>query len=123
MTGRCGGTIKLELNDDALEKKIAAASGYPELAGEVESAIQRDGLEAFRHECFHPVDNRMSWIPERNDKPYYEKHGQAKVAAGKYDRTVRYAEHIVPLQTAFWAALQRTLDVSEVTGSVGAEMR
>lgn len=123
MTGRCGGTIKLELNDDALEKKIAEALAYPELAGEVESAIQRDGLEAFRHECFHPVDNRMSWIPERNGKPYYEKHGQAKVAAGKYGRTVRYAEHIVPLQRAFWEALQRTLDVSEITSSVGAAVR
>jgi hypothetical protein len=123
MTGRCGGTIKLELNDDALEKKVAAALAYPELAGEVENAIQRDGIEAFRHECFHPVDNRISWLPEGNGKPYYEKHGQSKVAAGKYDRSVRYAEHIVPLQTAFWEALQRALDASEVTGVVGATMR
>jgi hypothetical protein len=65
----------------------------------------------------------MSWIPERNGKPYYEQHGQSKVAAGKYARSVRYAEHIVPLQTAFWAALQRTLDTHVETGTVGAGMR
>jgi hypothetical protein len=123
MTGRCGGTIKLELNDDALERKVTAALAYLELASEVESAIQRDGFEAFRHECFHPVGNRMRWIPERNGKPYYEEHGRSRVAAGKYDRSVRYEEHIVPLQTAFWKTLQRTLDTHVETGTIGAGMR
>jgi len=123
MTGRCGGTIKLELNDDALERKVTAARAYPEMASEVEGAIQRDGFEAFRHECFHPVGNRMRWIPERNGKPYYEEHGRSRVAAGKYDRSVRYEEHIVPLQTAFWKTLQRTLDTHVETGTIGAGMR
>jgi hypothetical protein len=123
IAGRCGGTIKLELNDDALGRKVEAALGYPELAGEVESAIRRDGVESFRHECFHPVDNRASWIPEGTGRPYYEKHGLSKVAAGKYDRSVRYAEHILPLQTAFWNALRRTLESRAETGTTGAAMR
>ena len=48
---------------------------------------------------------------------------QRLFAAGKYDRSVRYEEHIVPLQTAFWKTLQRILDTHVETGTIGAGMR
>jgi hypothetical protein len=123
MAGRCGGTIRLKLDDDALQRKLAAAFAYPELAGEVEAAVQRDGVEAFRYECLHPVDNRATWTPVGNNKPHYEEHGQSRVASGKYRHPVRYAEHLVPLQTAFWEALNKTLDTPVGTRTVGAETR
>jgi hypothetical protein len=123
IAGRCSDAIRLTLDDDALEQKIAAAVAYPELASEVEGAIRREGLEAFRYECLHPVDNRTSWTPDQNSKPHYEEHGESRVASGKYRHPVRYAEHIVPLQTAFWETLSKTLDTQVWTSSVGAEMR
>ena len=123
MAGRCGGTIRLTLDDDALERKLAAAHAYPELVGEVKTAIQRDGIEGFRYECLHPVDNRISWAPEGNGKPHYEMHGESRVASGKYRRPVRYAEHIVPLRTAFWETLDKNLETQVGISPVGAEMR
>src|SRR5262249_55611949 len=97
VAGRCRGGIRLELDDDALGRKLAAAHAYPELAAEVEAAIDRDGLDAFRYECLHPVDNRKHWTPGRNGIPYYEEHGWSRVATGKYAQVVRYSEHIAPL--------------------------
>jgi hypothetical protein len=123
MAGRCGGTIRLTLDDDALERKLAAAYAYPELVGEVEAAIQRDGIDGFRYECLHPVDNRTSWAPDRKSKPHYEVHGESRVASGKYQRPLRYAEHIVPLRTAFWETLDKNLDTQVGTRTVGAQMR
>jgi AcrR family transcriptional regulator len=110
IAGRCEGTIRLKLDDEALERKLAAALAYPELADEVEAAVRRDGIEAFRWECLHPVNNRKSWTPVEKSKPYYEEHGEARVASGKYQRLVRYAEHIAPLHTALWKAISQSLD-------------
>ena len=109
IAGRCAGTIRLRLGDDALERKVADALAYPELAGEVEAAIRRDGIEAFRYECLHPVDNRMSWTPAEGDEPHYEAHGESRVASGKYQRSIRYAEHIAPLYAAFWESISESL--------------
>jgi len=120
--GRCRGAIKLTLDDQALERKIAAARGYPELAGEVQSAVARHGLESFRHECLHPVDNRKSWTPDRSSQPHYEIHGQSRVAAGKYRRAVSYADHIAPLEAALWEALPRSLEAPVGTSMAGAGM-
>ena len=106
---RCRGTIRLRLDDDALGRKIEMALAYPELSGEVAAAVRKDGMEGFRHECLHPVDNRASWTPVGEGKPFYEEHGEARVASGKYQRPVRYAEHIVPLRAALWEAIDRRI--------------
>lgn len=103
--GRCGGAIRSRLDDEALERKVETALAYPELRGEVEAAMRQGGIEAFRHECLHLVANRTSWTPVGERKPYYEEHGEARVASGKYQRTVRYAEHLAPLRAAIWDAV------------------
>src|SRR5713101_2738254 len=123
VAGRCAGTIRLKLDDDALGRKLAAAYAYPELAGEVEATIQRDGIESFRYECLHPVDNRMNWTPDRNSKPHYEVHAESRVASGKYQRALRYAEHIAPLRTAFWETLDKNLEALIGTSTVRAQVR
>lgn len=120
--GRCRGAIRLELDDETLERKIAAARGYPELAGEVESAMQRHGIESFRHECLHPVETRKSWAPEGNSVASYEIHGRSRVAAGKYRRPVTYADHIAPLQADLWEAVHGSTRVGVGTSMAGAGM-
>ena len=110
IAGRCAGTIRLRLDDEALERKVANALAYSELASEIDAAILRDGVEAFRYECLHPVDNRMSWAPAEGGKPDYEEHGESRVASGKYQRSVRYAEHIAPLYRALWENIGESLD-------------
>ena len=36
------------------------------------------------------------------EPPYYERYGEQQVAAGHYDRVIRYRAHIQPLVDALW---------------------
>jgi hypothetical protein len=78
---------------------MTAAKGYAELAGEVLAAVERTSTDAFRVECLFPVD------PAAGDyrcdhPPFYEQYGEQQVAAGYYQRVLRYNEHIAPLAEA-----------------------
>jgi len=94
--------VWLELDEDALARKLAAARSYAELAGEVEAALGRFGVAPFRTECLRPVDlsERYGWDPA--EVPYYETYGEKKVAEGTYDRVLRFGEHVRPLADALW---------------------
>ena len=100
-------SIRLELDDGALARKIAAARSYPELRSEVEAAFRAYGTDAFRIEClqqvrlvedelFSPAPRDILPFPSRPDEPHYERHGSALVAAGIYPAVVRYEQHVAP---------------------------
>jgi len=97
-------SIKLELDDDAFARKIAAARSYAELESEVDDAIVSNPAEAFRVECLRPVANREIDFG-RDDKPYYEQNGVRQVAAGHYPEVIRYREHFLPLAEALWQSV------------------
>jgi hypothetical protein len=101
------GAVWLQLDDAALERKLAAARSYRELAGEVEAALERYGVAPFRTECLRPVDldGRYGWDPER--VPYYETFGERRVAEGVYDRVLRFREHVAPIADALWSHSER----------------
>ncbi len=87
------------LDDAAFARKMAAAKGYAELAGEVHATLERTSTDALRVECLRPVgpgpgDYRCDQLP------FYEQYGEKQVAAGYYHRVLRYHEHIVPLAEA-----------------------
>lgn len=87
------------LDDAAFARKMAAAKGYAELAGEVDATLERTSPDALRVECLRPVcagetDYSCDQIP------FYEQYGEKQVAAGYYDRVIRYHEHIAPLAEA-----------------------
>ena len=67
-----------ELSNAALDRKMAAAFGYPEMAGEVAAARNRLGDEAFRIESFRHVRDGEVWAPA-DQSPYYERYGQKRV--------------------------------------------
>jgi hypothetical protein len=95
--------VLLELTDADLERKIAAAKGYPELREETEGALARFGAAAFRTECLRPViDARQGIDTMEEEPPYYERYGEQQVAAGHYDRVIRYRAHIQPLVRSLW---------------------
>lgn len=102
-----GGTsarrICLDLDDDALERKLRAAREYPEMAEEVEAALGRWGAAAFRHECLRetPLDG-YNREPEEIP-PHYELHGERRRAEGTYREVIRYEAHMRPLRDALWA--------------------
>jgi AcrR family transcriptional regulator len=117
-------SIRLELNDAALQRKVQSAFDYPELAHEIHLALhdhrcgregpptqplpfgildlqhQTSALEAFRVECLRHV-NRAELEDERGaGPPFYEVHGERQVAAGHYSEVIRYRQHVRPLLEA-----------------------
>lgn len=95
-------TLRLNLDDAMLGRKLQAAHAYAELRSEVESALQRFGPEPFRTECLWPVDllDPYGWDPDRI--PFYESYGAQRVASGAYEHVVTFREHLRPLADALW---------------------
>ncbi len=89
--------IVLELDEDALRRKLEAARAYSELAGEVEKAFAVHGWEPFRVECLRPVRYGLEIGDRFQHPPYYESYGEKQVAAGIYREVIRFREHIAPL--------------------------
>jgi hypothetical protein len=90
--------MRVDLDDAMLARKIEIARGYPEMADEVEAALAKWGLEAFRTECLRRV---MPAIPgDPVSPPFYEAYGEQRVRSGVYAETLRYADHIKPLALA-----------------------
>jgi hypothetical protein len=93
--------VCLDLDEDALERKLGAAREYVEMAAEVDAALDQWGAAAFRHERLRETatgdadEQEPAEIP-----PYYERHGERRRAEGTYDQVIRYHEHIRPLRAA-----------------------
>jgi hypothetical protein len=90
------------LDDAAFARKMAAAKGYAELAGEVHAMQARTSTDALKTECLRPVDS-ISVDYSGAQLPFYESYGEKQVAAGHYQRVIRYHEHIAPLAEALRA--------------------
>ncbi len=103
--GRCRATWRRELDSPAFERKRAATAGYAPILSEVDDLVARHGLHAFRLECLHPSVPSAALLERPPGKPVYESHGEALVAAGVYERLVRYEEHVRPLAEALWQAV------------------
>jgi hypothetical protein len=87
------------LDNAAFARKMAAAKGYTELAGEVNAALERTSTDALRAECLRPVGPGLG--DDRCDQvPFYEYYGEKQVEAGYYHRVLRHDEHIAPLTEA-----------------------
>lgn len=85
----------LHLDEAALARKLDAARGYPEMAGEVEAALRAHGVAAFATEYLTPVRAARDF---GDAPPFYEVHGARQVAAGRYREVLRYADHVRPLR-------------------------
>jgi len=89
----------LRLDDETFEKKLAAVTGYVELKADVEDLFARYGREAFRFERLRP-STRGAADSRVEAEPLYESFGEKRVAAGYYNRVIRYREHVRPLAEA-----------------------
>lgn len=92
--------IRLELDDEALRRKMEAALAYPEMRPEVERNLAEHGGEAFRVECLRLVDHKAVLEHLVEDPPYYERYGERQVAAGHYEHVLRFREHFLPVARA-----------------------
>lgn len=89
-------SYRIELDSEALDRKVTACLGYTELAGEVQAALNRWGRAAFAVETLRPAITESGLAPFVG-QPAYEAHGLQAVAEGRYAEAVRYAEHVEPL--------------------------
>ena len=91
--------IRLELDDEALARKTAAALGYVEMRSEVEAMLARFGRRAFAVETFRPAQSGAA-LWEGEAAPAYERHGRSRIADGFYRTLITYEAHLRPVQTA-----------------------
>jgi len=114
--------IYLQLDEEKLARKLAAARNYPELQAEVAAALSGSGsvglqrhpdlahragwnretaANTFAIECLRPVDDTIAPVWYANSEtPFYELYGERQVLAGQYQCVLRYREHILPLADA-----------------------
>jgi hypothetical protein len=95
----------LELDDAALSRKTAAAHGNEALRLEVEKVIARIGIDALRREVLRPVATDLE-PAQPHAKPFYETHGESRVAAGQYSTVIRYEQHFRPFVERLIAAVR-----------------
>ena len=88
-----------------LERKLAAAAGYPELTEEVERALAAHGSAAFAEEWLYPVQPLATLARGWLQRPRYEIFGEQRVAAGHYAQVLRHDEHFAPLARRLVTAL------------------
>lgn len=100
--GARSGTLRVDLTDEMLARKLEAAYAYPELRDEVDSALQRLGTAPFRTEWLFPVDLDDPYGWNVDQTPYYEIYGAQRVASGAYAHLVTFREHVKPLADALW---------------------
>jgi len=98
--------IWITLNDLQFERKLNLARSYPDLGAEVESALASNGEDAFRIECLRAVEHALHCYHFQMP-PFYERYGEKQVAAGFYDRIIRYREHMLPLAQALTRYVER----------------
>jgi hypothetical protein len=100
------GAIALRLSDDQLESKLESARRYADLAEDVDEAMRRFGAEGFRVELLHPAAPGAAHDGLPDMAPFYERHGERRVAAGKYGEVLRRQGHVLPLARALWAHVE-----------------
>lgn len=99
-SGHCSASLRLELRDAALARKLEAARSYREMAFEVERNLERHGAAAFAVECLHPAHPDLDLEALFPEPPFYEVYGEKQVAAGHYRSVLRFREHFLPIARA-----------------------
>ena len=84
----------------------AEVNARPALKEKMRGMIDGVPIESFRIECLRPADTQAGthWT---TDQPFYELYGEKLVAAGRYEKVIRYAEHMLPLAQAIRAKAER----------------
>jgi len=99
--------IWLQLDEEAFARKVASGNGYAALRSEVLAALSRESVDAYRIECLHRVDGSCDPRGLDGERPFYEDYGEKQVAAGYYQRVLRYHEHLEPLAAALWCYAEK----------------
>lgn len=84
-----------------------SVDSHPDLKKQHQQLIDGLPLEAYRVECLRPVDNQAGTHWTTYNRPFYELYGEKLVSAGRYEKVIRYEEHMLPLALAIRAKAER----------------
>ena len=94
------GEVDVEVNASVL----GALAPHTKLKARFADMIEGVPLEALRIECLRPAGSDQ-WTT--SEPLFYELYGEKLVAAGRYERVIRYHEHMLPLAQAIRAETER----------------
>lgn len=94
--------VCVELTQAQLQQKIDLIVGYGTQAGgmlatEVADTFARFGTDAFIQEWLFLTSRPITKPGHGTVKPFYERHGEQRVAEGAYKYVIRYNEHVFPV--------------------------
>ena len=89
--------VTLQLDDEALARKLQAARSYTELSGEVDAALMKREARQFGTERFSAIAQPFAHVEPPQLPTFYESYGEQQVTAGYYDRVIRYRDHVLPV--------------------------
>lgn len=100
--------ILVELTDEQLQQKIELIMAYGAEAGgmltaEIADTFDKFGQQAFKQERLFSTRPVQADPPPATDKPFYERHGEQRVAEGVYRYVIRYNAHIRPIHCRLMA--------------------
>lgn len=104
--GTVAGPQAVPLDDATLHEKIQCGRDYAHdtggiLVSEVDEAIERFGMDAFRAECLFDAGAGTDVAALFDgEPPFYETYGEKQVAAGRYAYVIRWAQHVRPVAVA-----------------------
>ena len=113
MASRSGGPVccPQELTPAQLERKIALAEGFPEIAHEADNLRRAGGMAFLGREDLHSLRPMEDLAPADGERPLYEAFGEDRVAAGAYRSVLRWG-HVEPIVLALQPALARTANAA-----------
>lgn len=93
-----GATSSIELDDVEFAAKMERARRTSATLPDVEVVLSRYGEDAYRHEAFRHI---VDWtVLDSHTPPEYERHGEQRVAKGRYAQVIRQRDHMLPLRDA-----------------------
>lgn len=96
------------LTDEQLQQKIELIVAYGAEAGgmlttEIADTFDKFGQQAFKQERLFLTPSVQVELQTVLDKPFYERHGEQRVAEGVYRHVIRYNAHIHPIHCRLMA--------------------
>ena len=79
----------------------------PILRAQLRNIIDGVPIDEFRVECLRPAGNRSGTDWPTTQPLFYELYGEKLVAAGRYEKVIRYREHMQPLAEAIRVQVER----------------